>query len=82
MARDPNIKLADIMLMAMSTLNAMAPLPAGFQTVSQAQDQQIKAKTRIKCAFLSKVVLASPPIVLANSAGFQDLIADPLFQLK
>ena len=68
--------------MAMSALSARAPLPASFQTVSQAQDWQVKAQTRIKGTSLSEVVLASPPIALAKSAGYQDLITDPVFHLK
>lgn len=80
--RDPNIKSARMMSMAMSALSARAPLPASFQTVSQAQDWQVKAQTRIIGTPLSEVVLASPPIALAKSAGYQDLIADPVFHLK
>ena len=81
-ARDPNTKSAGMMSMAMSALSATAPLPASFETVSQARDWQFKAQTRIKSGQLSEVVLASPPIALASSAKFQDLITDPVFHLK
>ena len=81
-ARDPNTKSAGMMSMAMSALSATAPLPASFETVSRARDWQFNAQTRIKDAPLSDVVLASPPIALASSAGFQDLITDPVFHLK
>lgn len=81
-ARDPNTKSAGMMSMAMSALSATAPLPASFETVSQARDWQFKAQTRIKSVQLSEVVLASPPIALASSAKFQDLITDPVFHLK